>query len=118
LCLDSNGAGNIYTLGCNNGDYQRWVISARGSGLQLRDAKTSLCAGTHANHGSDGVKYRGTVYTSACDGSSAQIWVRANERFGATFRNTSTNECLDSDGSGAVYTQDCNGGNYQHWNNP
>ncbi|SNQ49566.1 Hsp70 protein (fragment) [Frankia canadensis] len=118
LCFDSNASGNVYTLGCNNGDYQRWEISARASGVQLRDARTGLCAATHANYGSDGVKLRGTVYATACGGQPAQVWIRSDERFGAVFRSTATGECLDSDGSGAVYTQDYNGGNYQHWNNP
>ncbi|MCL9798020.1 ricin-type beta-trefoil lectin domain protein, partial [Frankia sp. AgKG'84/4] len=116
LCLDGNGNGDMYTLGCNDGDYQRWIISASGDGVRVRSAFTGRCIGSHANGSSpSGARYRGTVYAAACDGGAAQVWTRTSESQGYVFRNAATGECLDSDASGGLYTQDYNGGNYQHW---
>jgi hypothetical protein len=101
-------------LGCNNGGCQRWQVSAGGGGMQLRNARTGPCVGSTANHGTNGVRLRGTVYATACDGQSPQIWTMASEQYGEVFRNSSTGECLDSNASGSVYTQDYNGGKFQH----
>src|ERR1700709_788484 len=38
-CLDSNTSGNVYTLGCNGGNFQEWT-SGSGTSVVLRDYAT------------------------------------------------------------------------------
>ncbi|WP_261567482.1 Hsp70 family protein [Frankia gtarii] len=115
LCLDSNDSGSAYTMGCNNGDYQRWTLVQVGGGYQLKDLATSRCAGARANPASDGTRYQGTVFSTTCDGQTMLVWRTAANAVGYQFTNVATGECLDSNGQGRLYTQDCNGGDYQHW---
>ncbi|WP_256789277.1 Hsp70 family protein [Frankia sp. AvcI1] len=115
LCLDSDASGAAYTKGCNGGDYQRWKLVQASGGYQLKDLATGLCEGARSNIGSDGTKYQGSVYTAACASQASLTWSFATNSFGYQFTNVATGECLDSNGQGRAYTQDCNGGNFQHW---
>ena len=102
-CLDSNGNGNVYTLACNTGQYQNWVlvkyldgyytIMNRATGLFLTDSGSS-------------------VLTRARDGTTSQDW-KIN---GVQILNRATNKALDSNANGNVYTLTANTGNYQKWN--
>lgn len=114
-CLDSNAQGQVYTLGCNQGNYQHWVYTAGNGGVRLRNAQTNNCVGSRANPAPDGSRYQGTVYATGCDGGAAQLWTTSSDSFGMTFRNAATGECLDSNADGRVYTQGCNNGDYQRW---
>ncbi|MGC4807205.1 RICIN domain-containing protein [Micromonospora sp. DT233] len=45
-CLDSNAAGSVYILGCNNGDYQRWhfyAMPGTSNHWQIENKATGLC---------------------------------------------------------------------------
>jgi hypothetical protein len=109
LCLDSNYAGNVYTLGCNAGNYQRWT----GEGVYaMKNVQTGLCLDSN---------YAGDVYTLGCNGGNYQNWGFYLDPTGATsgalLINNQTGRCLDSNYAGHVYTLPCNGGNYQIWFN-
>ena len=110
-CLDSNGNGSVYTLGCNRGGFQLWTSTERNFGNELRDDATGRCLDSNT---------AGKVYTLSCNGGAFQQWtaravgtVDGSSYF--EFRNVATGLCLDSNGSGSVYTLGCNGGNFQHW---
>ncbi|WP_437587199.1 RICIN domain-containing protein [Sorangium sp. So ce1000] len=105
-CLDSNGNGDAYALGCNGGSYQKWRNVSTGDGDTIINQATGRCLD------SDG----GGVYTRPCNGGRHQRWISTNKGGGVwEMRNVATGRCLDSNGSGDVYTRACNSGDFQLW---
>jgi Ricin-type beta-trefoil lectin domain len=112
-CLDANGGGGIYTLPCNAGNLQQWLVTRSGypSGTPylIRQPATGQCL-QHRNN---------DVVTSPCNESvTAQQW----ELDGDTIRALSGGLCLDSNANGKtdhdpgpVYMHSCNGGYFQNW---
>jgi len=106
-CLDSNGSGSVYTLGCNNGAFQLWTDTPLAFGDQIRDQQTGRCLDSNTS---------GNVYTLPCNGGAFQQWTVQNMGvFGWEIRDVATGFCLDSNTSGDVYTLPCNNGNFQRW---
>ncbi|MGY0058829.1 protein kinase domain-containing protein [Streptomyces sp. LZ34] len=71
LCLDSNESGEVYTYGCNDGDYQRWDIS--GDNATLHNMKTRLCLEDANSPLENGYQ----LQTSECDEGDDQSWTAA-----------------------------------------
>ncbi|HET9254696.1 MAG TPA: ricin-type beta-trefoil lectin domain protein [Pseudonocardiaceae bacterium] len=65
FCLDSNAGKQVYTLGCNGGAYQQWILSPGRFGTVLKDTATGFCLDSNANR---------QVYTLDCNGGSYQQW--------------------------------------------
>jgi serine/threonine-protein kinase len=101
LCLDSNWNGNVYTLGCNNGNFQNWV-NVDGTAA-WSDAQTGLCLDSNWN---------GNVYTLGCNGGNFQNWYNG---LSPVMVDGQTSLCLDSNWNGNVYTLGCNLGDFQYW---
>lgn len=75
-CLDSNHAGNVYGMGCNGGDYQRWRVEDLGNRwidrlqrnthvYRLVNKATGRCLDAN---------YDGALYTLGCNGGNYQMW--------------------------------------------
>jgi Ricin-type beta-trefoil lectin domain len=103
-CLDSNTSGNVYTLGCNNGNFQNWIFAGSGRTTTLRDVSTGFCLDSNTN---------GNVYTLPCNNGNFQNWRVENS--GRRLVDVATLRCLDSNTNGNVYTLPCNNGNFQNW---
>jgi Ricin-type beta-trefoil lectin domain len=100
-CLDSDPGGKAYTLGCNNGAYQRWDVSQSGSGYILRNDKTGRCLDSND---------KGDAYTLDCNGGPYQLWNYTSTSHHPPYGkywNVATGRCLDSDNSGNAYTYPC-----------
>ena len=98
LCLDSNNAGDLYTMACNGGDFQQWALL----GDLIFDVSTNL----HMESTADG-----KVSMTAHFGYSSENWYQV----GQTIINMDSGRCLDSNNAGQVYTLPCNGGDFQNW---
>jgi hypothetical protein len=97
-CLDSDSAGDAYTLPCNGGAYQGWKLQ----GTNFVDQQTGRCLDSND---------AGDAYTQPCNGGNYQNWYNLD----GTLYDAQAGRCLDSNTSGNLYTQPCNGGNYQNW---
>ena len=107
--LDSNAAGQVYTLPGNGGAYQKWVFRPTGDGhsFYLVDDATGFFLDSN---------YNGDVYTLPGNGGPYQRWLPDLRPDGYYYLfNIATGRVLDSNAAGQVYTLPHNGGSYQGW---
>ena len=109
--LDSNAAGQVYTLPGNGGAYQKWVFRPTNDGnkfsFYIVDDATGFFLDSNDN---------GDVYTLPGNGGANQKWVPDLRPDGYYYLfNVQTARVLDSNAAGQVYTLPHNGGSYQGW---
>ena len=107
--LDSNAAGQVYTLPGNGGAYQKWVFRPTGDGhsFYLVDDATGFFLDSN---------YNGDVYTLPGNRGAFQRWLPDLRSDGYYYLfNIATGRVLDSNAAGQVYTLPHNGGSYQGW---
>ena len=126
-CLDSNGAGKVYTSPCGNGNrYQSWRRFRYQSRPPLQSATLyvfqNVATGLCLDYWAGG---RG-LYTSRCRNPSRnnnhyQMWKMTGNTTVARYHHVasaayrSQRLCLDSDRKGSAYVIGCNGGGFQNW---
>jgi Ricin-type beta-trefoil lectin domain len=108
LCLDSNSPGSVYTLTCNGGLFQRWIITNLNGGLQMKNWATGKCLYTVSPSPS-------FVGAGVCDGTSWTLWTETKSGSHRMYTNLAHGRCLDSNAQGQVYIHACNAGNFQKW---
>jgi serine/threonine-protein kinase len=106
FCLDSNSEGEVYTMGCNGGSYQKWINIGTPDTVIYEDLATGFCLDSNSE---------GEVYTMGCNGGSYQKWINIGTPDTVIYKDLATGFCLDSNSEGEVYTMECNGGSYQKW---
>lgn len=106
-CLDGDARGTVYTMPCNDGDYQKWTPQQADGGSTFTSKATGLCL--------DGNKAT-NVYTMPCNGGDYQVWAIVENGPGHfNLRNKATGFVLDSNADGQVYAFEANDGDYQRW---
>jgi hypothetical protein len=104
-CLDSNGKGEVYVLGCNGGDFQKWrAVTNKDRSTTFRNLATGRCLDSNSSGGTSG-----EVYTLGCNGGDFQRW-QIDETSGAVvIKDKSTKLCL-WDAPGLMSSQTCDPG--------
>lgn len=108
-CLDSDGAGVVFTAICDSTGNQRWAtFTTPFSGLNYLDPQTNRCLDSNA---------AGDIYTSPCNWNNTyQAWSLGGHGPAQTVQDIQTLRCLDSNRAGAAYTSPCNWNNtFQNW---
>jgi hypothetical protein len=105
--LDSNEAGNIYTLPQNGGNFQKWNLFCEQNLCVIQNVATGRIIDSNN---------AGNAYTLPANGGDFQKWYRTfsgiQDRF--YFQNKATGRFLDSN-NGSVYTLPFYGNHYQKW---
>ncbi|MER5432110.1 ACP synthase [Streptomyces sp. NPDC002588] len=112
-CLDSNAAGDVYTLPCQQGNaYQTWRMVFQYVNqydvVEIQNQATWLCLTQN---------FYGELETAPCGEDRSQLFYGV----GSGWDNVQllnvlySTQCLDSNYAGSAYLLTCNGGGYQHW---
>jgi hypothetical protein len=107
-CFDSNHNGDVYRIGCNQGNYQRWNVYRNGNGTRwFMNLATGRCLDSDEN---------GRVYTLGCNRGDYQRWIIP--RFGdgsIAFVNSKTLKCITTDAGGVYAEGGPNGCRVEDW---
>jgi serine/threonine-protein kinase len=126
-CLDSNTAGDVYTLPCQAGNgWQTWTMYGRVNGyvdqngypdVTLKNQTTGRCLKLFDD---TDIGFGLIMRTWPCDTSSnpnpAQVFTaRGPNLQNVQFVNIVAEACVDSNAAGQAYPLRCNYGTYQTW---